>query len=148
PYTTLFRSAFAIVAFSSIGLPGLNGFIGEFLILAGVFSKSWLSGALTASGVVIGAVYMLSAYEKIFLGSVAKKENSELADMTGAEKAGLAPLIILIFAIGIYPAFISSRIDATVKNIAAAPRHDIRQIRASRVNLNEDPVNAICQKKN
>lgn len=145
-----YSTAFAIAAFSSIGLPGLNGFIGEFLILSGVFSKSWLSGALTASGVVIGAVYMLSAYEKIFLGSVVKKENSELADMTGAEKAGLAPLIILIFAIGIYPAFISSRIDATVKNIAAAaaPLPDIRQIRASRVNLNEDPVNAICQKKN
>lgn len=112
-------TAFAIVAFSSIGLPGLNGFVGEFLILAGVFSRSWAAGLLTASGVVLGAVYMLSAYERIFLGSISKKENAALGDLTNTEKACLAPLIILIFAIGIYPSFISSRIDATVRSITS-----------------------------
>ncbi len=142
-----YSTVFAIVMFSAIGLPGLNGFIGEFLILAGVFSKSWLAGALTASGVVIGAVYMLNAYEKIFLGSVTNKENSALADLGRIEKLCLAPLIALIFAIGVYPAFISSKIETTVKKIAAnhiiINNHDLKQRNAK---FNECPVNKICQK--
>jgi NADH-quinone oxidoreductase subunit M len=141
-----YSSVFAIVMFSAIGLPGLNGFIGEFLILAGVFSKSWLTGILTASGVIIGAVYMLNAYEKIFLGGITNKENSALADLGIIEKFCLAPLIALIFAIGIYPAFISSKIETAVKNITACVTVNDSGPKQRNAKFNEYPVNKICQK--
>ncbi|HOT76339.1 MAG TPA: NADH-quinone oxidoreductase subunit M [Candidatus Wallbacteria bacterium] len=141
-YSTLF----AITSFSSIGLPGLNGFIGEFMILAGVFSRSWTLGALTASGVIIGAVYMLSAYEKIFLGSVTKKENATLHDLSNTEKLCMAPLVALMFAIGIYPGFISCKIENAVKKITA-PYTYVRPAGSADLNFNEYSVNAICQKK-
>ncbi len=115
----LYSTVFAIVMFSSIGLPGLNGFIGEFLILSGVFSRSWAAGFLTASGVIAGAVYMLSAYEKMFLGGITDKKNSALTDIDFIEKFCLMPLIILIFAIGIYPGFITSKIEASARKTAA-----------------------------
>ncbi len=143
-----YSTVFAIVMFSSVGLPGLNGFIGEFLILAGVFSKSWIAGALTASGVIISAVYMLSAYEKIFLGSVTNKENSALADLGSVEKMCLAPLVALIFAIGIYPAFISAKIETAVKRITANYKViDGKVINKTSAKFNQYPVmNKICQK--
>jgi NADH-quinone oxidoreductase subunit M len=142
-----YSTVFAIVMFSSIGLPGLNGFIGEFLILAGVFSKSWIAGALTASGVIISAVYMLGAYEKIFLGGVTNKENSALTDLGRIEKLCLAPLVALIFAIGIYPAFISSKIETAVKRITAnCTVIDDKNIKKTNAKFNEYPVNKICQK--
>ena len=115
----LYSTLFAVATFSSIGLPGLNGFIGEFLILLGAFGSSWTLGFLSATGVILGAVYMLMVYERMFLGKITKTENERLADLNFSEKLGLAPLIILMFAIGIYPSFITNKIEKAVVAVSA-----------------------------
>jgi len=100
-----------IVALSSMGLPGLNGFVGEFTILLGAwgaggpdgaFGSHWFAG-LAAIGVILAAVYILLMFQKLFLGPVTKDENRNLLDLNWREIATLLPLIILIFWIGLYP---------------------------------------------
>ncbi len=105
-----------IVALSSMGLPGLNGFVGEFTILLGAFGAESLAtrigssilhpGVLTgfaAAGVILAAIYMLYMFQKMFLGPVDKEENKVLQDLNWREVVTLAPLLILIFWIGLYP---------------------------------------------
>ncbi|HNY12932.1 MAG TPA: NADH-quinone oxidoreductase subunit M, partial [Candidatus Wallbacteria bacterium] len=137
----LYSTLFAIAAFSSIGLPGLNGFIGEFLILLGAFGSSWALGFLTATGIIMGAVYMLMVYERMFLGKINKAENERLPDLSFSEKFGLAPLIVLMFAIGIYPSFITNKIEKSVVSISAPFSKKITA--GSRLDLSR----YICQKK-
>jgi NADH-quinone oxidoreductase subunit M len=96
-----------IVTLSSMGLPGLNGFIGEFTILLGAFGSqalgtAWFAG-LAALGIIMAAVYMLFMFQKLFLGQVIKDENQSLKDLNRREIATLVPLLILIFWIGLYP---------------------------------------------
>lgn len=100
-----------IVTLSSMGLPGLNGFVGEFTILLGAWGAGadggplgsyWFAG-LSAIGVILAAVYMLFMFQKLFLGPVTKPENRNLPDLNWREIAILVPLLILIFWIGIYP---------------------------------------------
>ena len=96
-----------IVTLSSMGLPGLNGFVGEFSILLGAFGSSalftpWIAGAATI-GVILAAVYLLHFFQKLFLGPVTHAENSTLKDLSVREIAMLAPMLIMIFWIGLYP---------------------------------------------
>jgi NADH-quinone oxidoreductase subunit M len=100
-----------IVALSSMGLPGLNGFVGEFTILLGGWGAGgpngplgsyWFAG-LAAVGVILAAVYILLMFQKLFLGPVTHEENRHLKDLNWREIATLAPLIVLIFWIGLYP---------------------------------------------
>jgi NADH-quinone oxidoreductase subunit M len=100
-----------IVTLSSMGLPGLNGFIGEFTILLGAWGAGeatgplgsyWFAG-LAALGVILAAVYMLFMFQKMFLGPVDKDENRTLKDLNWREIATLLPLLVFIFWIGIYP---------------------------------------------
>jgi NADH-quinone oxidoreductase subunit M len=107
----IFGTLTLIVALSSMGLPGLNGFVGEFAILlgawaaggpGGVLGSYWFAG-LAAIGVILAAVYILYMFQKMFLGKVDKEENRSLADLNWREIAVLIPLLILIFWIGLYP---------------------------------------------
>jgi NADH-quinone oxidoreductase subunit M len=96
-----------IVTLSSMGLPGLNGFVGEFTILLGAFGSQaigsyWYAG-LAGIGVILAAVYMLYMFQKMFLGSADKEENLKLKDLNWREIATLVPLLIFIFWIGLYP---------------------------------------------
>jgi NADH-quinone oxidoreductase subunit M len=100
-----------IVALSSMGLPGLNGFVGEFTILLGAWGAGqagqalgshWFAG-LAAIGVILAAVYILFMFQKLFLGPVTKEENRNLKDLSWREIVTLIPLIVLIFWIGLYP---------------------------------------------
>jgi NADH-quinone oxidoreductase subunit M len=96
-----------VVVLSSMGLPGLNGFVGEFTILLGAFgsraiASSWYAG-FAAAGVILAAVYMLYMFQKMFLGPVDKEENRVLLDLNWREVAILVPLLVLIFWIGLYP---------------------------------------------
>ncbi len=96
-----------IVTLSSMGLPGLNGFVGEFTILLGAFGSRaigspWFAG-FAALGVILAAVYMLYMFQKLFLGPVNKEENRVLLDLNWREILTLAPIIVLIFWIGLYP---------------------------------------------
>jgi NADH-quinone oxidoreductase subunit M len=100
-----------IVALSSMGLPGLNGFVGEFTILLGAWGAGqaggslgspWFAG-LAAIGVILAAVYILLMFQKLFLGPVTKDENRILLDLNWREIVTLVPLLIMIFWIGLYP---------------------------------------------
>ncbi|MFP3854583.1 MAG: NADH-quinone oxidoreductase subunit M [Anaerolineales bacterium] len=96
-----------IVTLSSMGLPGLNGFVGEFTILLGAFGSEALNSVLFAGfgalGVILAAIYMLQMFQKLFLGPLDKEENEGLKDLTWREIATLAPLLVFIFWIGLYP---------------------------------------------
>ncbi len=100
----VFAVFLAIATFSSIGLPGLNGFIGEFLILLGVFKAGmYVFGILATTGIILGAVYMLHMYQRVMFGEIKSEENRNITDMNIREILVLAPIIILIFWIGLYP---------------------------------------------
>ena len=96
-----------VVTLSSMGLPGLNGFIGEFTVLLGAYGSSALGSpwfaALSVLGVILAAIYLLTMFQRMFLGPVTHEENRGLKDMTAREILTLAPLVILIFWIGLYP---------------------------------------------
>ncbi len=96
-----------IVALSSMGLPGLNGFVGEFVILLGAFGSAaigtpWYAG-LAALGVIMAAIYILYMFQKMFLGPLDKEENKKLKDLNWREIVTLVPILIFIFWIGLYP---------------------------------------------
>jgi len=96
-----------IVALSSMGLPGLNGFVGEFTILLGAFGSQaignpWFAG-LAAAGVILAAIYILFMFQKLFLGPLDKDENKKLKDLNWREIVTLVPILVLIFWIGLYP---------------------------------------------
>ncbi|HEY3203983.1 MAG TPA: NADH-quinone oxidoreductase subunit M [Thermoanaerobaculia bacterium] len=99
----IYATYFMIMALSSMGLPLLNGFIGEFTILQGAFARSfwWAFGA--ATGIVLGAAYLLWLYQRVFFGEITNPANAKLADLTFREQLTLAPLVLLAFWIGLYP---------------------------------------------
>ncbi|MEK7286744.1 MAG: NADH-quinone oxidoreductase subunit M [Nitrospirota bacterium] len=108
---------FAITMFSSIGLPGLNGFIGEFLILVGAFQYNKLFAGIAVIGIILGAAYMLWLFQRVMFGPLDKPENKILSDLNGREIAYMVPLIILMFWIGLYPKPFISMIDPAVMSI-------------------------------
>jgi NADH-quinone oxidoreductase subunit M len=113
----VYAAIFLIMTMSSIGLPTLNGFIGEFLILQGVFvaSKTW--AAFAASGVVLGAAYMLYLYQRTMFGKVENPKNERLLDLSNREFATFAPLLVLAVWMGIYPAPFLRRLEMSVQHI-------------------------------
>ncbi|MBI2390251.1 MAG: NADH-quinone oxidoreductase subunit M [Deltaproteobacteria bacterium] len=116
-----FAAVWVIVTFSSIGLPGTNGFIGEWLVISGAFmshgtlgqwGRSQAIGA--AVGVILGAAYMLTVTQKVFYGPLDNPKNKHLPDLTRRESIALAPLIVLIFAIGLFPRVFTEPMHASV----------------------------------
>ena len=123
-----------IVTLSSMGLPGLNGFVGEFTILLGAFGSKaigspWFAG-LAAIGVILAAVYMLYMFQKMFLGPAENPKNLELKDLNWREIVTLVPLLVFIFWIGLYPKpffnLMAPAVDqlvAAVETVAAVALH-------------------------
>ncbi|MEM7263241.1 MAG: proton-conducting transporter membrane subunit [Planctomycetota bacterium] len=106
---------FIIATLSSIGLPGLNGFIGEFMILAGTFvERPWIA-IVAASGVILGAVYMLTLAKRFLFGPLVHEENRNIADLSAREVCYLAPIVVLMFWIGLYPKPLLELIDPSVQ---------------------------------
>jgi NADH-quinone oxidoreductase subunit M len=110
----LYSGVFLLVALSSLGLPGLNGFVGEFLILIGSFGSNRVATVLATGGVVLGAMYLLWAYQRTFHGPVSADANRVLTDLTMRERLVLAPLVALIVLIGVWPRPFLSRIEPAV----------------------------------
>jgi NADH-quinone oxidoreductase subunit M len=106
---------FLFAAFASIGLPGLNGFVGEFLVLMGSYASLPIHTMIAASGVVLAAVYMLWAYERVFTGVPDKEENRLLSDLTPREIGILAPLAVLIVLLGVYPNLLLDKIEPSTE---------------------------------
>lgn len=109
-----FAVALIVTSMSSIGLPGLNGFVGEFMILAGAFKTESAIAALTAIGVLLGAIYMLQMVRRVCFGKPRSREAAELSDMTLTEKLAFVPLLALMFWIGLSPGFLLDRIGPAV----------------------------------
>jgi NADH-quinone oxidoreductase subunit M len=118
----VFGAISLLVTMSSMGLPGLNGFIGEFTILLGTFGSDVLGFffALFATlGVILAAVYMLYMFQKVFMGELDKEENKHLHPLNWQEYAALIPIVVVIILIGIYPAMFFAPMDSTVGQIVA-----------------------------
>ena len=99
----LYATIFLIITMSSIGLPTLNGFVGEFTILVGVFTRTWWWAVFAATGIVLGAAYMLWMYQRVFFGPLSNPENEGLKDLDRREILYLVPIVVLCFWIGLYP---------------------------------------------
>ena len=110
----VFAAFFGIVMMSSIGLPALNGFVGEFLILLGVFEASPAVAVPATFGVVLAAVYMLWMYRRVFFGPVENPENRGLIDLNLREKAVLVAFLVPIVWIGVHPDPVLRRLDSAV----------------------------------
>ena len=123
-----YAAVFMVVTLSSIGLPGLNGFVGEFLILLGAFGQSRLAAVLASSGLILGAVYMLWMFQRVFFGPVRHEENMALADLRPREVAVLAPVVAMIVVMGVYPKPFLEVMEPSVKAIIA--RMEKQQARA------------------
>jgi NADH-quinone oxidoreductase subunit M len=113
----VYAAIFLIMTMSSIGLPTLNGFIGEFLILQGTFVANKIWAAFAASGVVLGAAYMLYLYQRTMFGKVENPKNERLLDLSHREFATFAPLLILAVWMGLYPAPFLNRLQTSVAHI-------------------------------
>jgi NADH-quinone oxidoreductase subunit M len=111
----VFAVCFLIVTLSSIGLPGMNGFVGEFLILLGSFKRTIPLTVFAATGVVLAAVYMLWMFQRVMFGKLANEKNRRLPDMNAREVAYMLPLLVLIFWIGVYPQTFLRKMDASVE---------------------------------
>ena len=113
----LFALFFVLTVLSSAGLPGLNGFVGEYLVLLGAFEQSPLLAAISASGVIFGAVYLLTATRRVLFGPLVRDENKGLSDLGPRELALLTPLVLMTFVIGIAPRPFLARIDPAVRGV-------------------------------
>jgi NADH-quinone oxidoreductase subunit M len=118
----IFAAFFMIITLSSIGLPGLNGFVGEFLILLGAFKKSVWLAVLAASGVILAAVYMLWMFKRAMFGPLDKEENRSLKDLNLREIAVLVPIVVMIVWIGIYPQTFLRKMDRSVEGFLVRAR--------------------------
>ena len=115
----VYAAVFLIMTMSSIGLPALNGFIGELLILQGTFVANKIWAFCAGAGVVLGAAYMLYLFQRTMFGKVENPKNEHLLDLSHREFATFAPLLILAFWIGLYPAPFLRRLDTSVQHIMA-----------------------------
>ena len=121
----LFAAVFMIVTLSSIGLPGTNGFVGEFLILLGAFGTHRVWAIVAATGVILAAVYMLWMFQRVMFGAVTHPENEKIPDLTRHELATLIPILALIFWIGIYPKPFLDTMDASVRHVLEQAGHPV-----------------------
>ena len=108
-----------IMFLSSMGLPLLNGFVGEFTILQGAFMAKWQWGAWAVPGVVLAAAYLLWLYQRVFFGTVTNPKNEKLHDLTPREVATFVPLLIMAFWIGLYPKPFFQILEQPVNHLVA-----------------------------
>ncbi len=113
----LMATCFMVAMLASVGLPGTSGFIGEFLSIMGTYEADLISGILCASGVILGAIYMLKLYRDVMFGEVTDKGILEFQDLELYEKFSLVPLVLLIIYIGIFPNDILNIICNSFENL-------------------------------
>jgi NADH-quinone oxidoreductase subunit M len=113
----VFTTLFIISVLSSVGLPGLNGFVGEFLILAGTFKASPVAGTLAATGVILAAIYLLWLVQRVFFGPITIEENRTIPDIKWNELAAVIPLIVLMVWIGVHPNTFLKKMQPSVKQL-------------------------------
>ncbi|MCK4858623.1 MAG: NADH-quinone oxidoreductase subunit M, partial [candidate division Zixibacteria bacterium] len=130
----IFTTFFMIVMLSSIGLPGTNGFVGEFLILLGTFKMNVTYAVIATSGVIFAAIYMLWMYQRVIFGKCDNPENQKLIDINWRERLVLLPLVVCIFWIGLYPGSFLRKMEPSINNLieqVTAKRETITQMEAA-----------------
>jgi NADH-quinone oxidoreductase subunit M len=98
-----YAAAFMVFTMASVGLPGTSGFVGEFLVLSGTFQVDTWAAALAALGVILGAAYMLWLYRRVIFGTITRDELRSIVDLSPREVAIFAPMVAVVFWMGIYP---------------------------------------------
>ena len=124
-----YAAFFMVFLLSSIGLPGLSGFVGEFLILQGAFLEKASYAVWAAFGIILSAVYMLWMYQRVFLGTIEHEENRALADLSLREGMILVPLVILALWMGLYSGTFLRRMDSSIQKVVDR----IEQVRPAEV---------------
>ncbi|MFC5863018.1 NuoM family protein [Acidicapsa dinghuensis] len=117
----VFCGLMGIALFSSLGLPGLNGFVSEFLIFRGVFPLSWLSATIAVLGLLITAAVILTVIQRVFTGPVNPRWQA-FADLSTGERVAVAPILILMAVLGLYPQVVLGTVNATVTHLLAGWR--------------------------
>ncbi len=118
----VYAAIFSVITMASVGVPGTNGFIGEFMVITGTFvseklgNYSKVHSVLAAAGVILAAVYMLTVVQKMFFGPLDNPKNQELKDLNARETIALAPLLAMVFVIGLFPATLLSRMTPSVES--------------------------------
>jgi len=130
----VFATIFMIVTLSSIGVPGTNGFVGEFLILVGGYESElrWWT-VIAASGVIFAAVYMLWMFQRVMFGELNNPKNQSLLDLDAREIAIMVPLVVLIFVMGVYPNPFIEKMDPAIQKL-------VTQIRPASMNVKVVPL--------
>ena len=141
----IYSFMFMIATLASVGLPGLSGFIGEFLVLVGAFKSLSLAGAewfavVAATGVILGAVYMLWMVQRVFFGEVKHEENRGLKDMGLREIVVMVPLVIMIVVMGVYPKPWLERMEPAID--AMLQQHERR---VAEMRMDRDPDVAVFE---
>lgn len=114
-----YAAVFLVVMFASAGLPGLNGFVGEFLVLVGSFPVQPWATAVATSGVVLGALYLLWMYQRVIFGPVTHDENRKLTDLSTREMLVIAPVIAMCLVMGVYPRPFLERMQPSIDRVVA-----------------------------
>jgi NADH-quinone oxidoreductase subunit M len=114
----IMAGVFTVVMMASIGVPGLNGFVSEFLVLAGTFITHRWWAVVAVVGVIIAAIYLLWAYQQVFHG-VPRPDDEKTRDLAWLERLVMAPLLILIVVLGVYPKVVLDRINPSVNQLIA-----------------------------
>ena len=106
-----------IFTLAALGLPGTSGFVGEFLVLVGVFQKSVIVAVLASTGIILAAAYMLWLYRRIIFGKVISSEIKEMKDLNKTEIYIFASLVFLILFFGVYPEPLLETVDVSINNL-------------------------------
>jgi NADH-quinone oxidoreductase subunit M len=118
--TPVYATFYLVIVLASVGLPLLNGFVGEFLVLSGAFRARPIYGILGATGVIWSACYLLWMYQRVFFGKVTHDENRGLTDLNGFERAALWPTAVTALVMGVAPLIWLRAIDPAVQNALAS----------------------------
>ncbi len=110
----VFAAFFMVVTLSSVGLPGLNGFIGEFLIFLGAFKANPAWAAIAATSVILSAAYMLWMFQRVMFGPITKEENKKIKDLSVREISLMVPIVLLFFVMGLFPNYFLNRMHVSV----------------------------------
>lgn len=111
----IFAVVFMIITLSSVALPGTNGFVGEFLILLGAWQANPGLAAISALGVIFGAVYMLWMFQRVMFGPIKHEENKHLKDLSFRELVVMTPLLVAVFAMGVFPNFFFQKMTPSIE---------------------------------
>jgi NADH-quinone oxidoreductase subunit M len=119
----VYAAIFIVVTMASVGVPGTNGFVGEFMVIMGTIvsqvldKQSTSQASIAAFGVILAAVYMLHVVQKMFFGPIDNPKNEKLTDLNVRETVAVAPLVVMIFVIGLFPNLLLDRMHESVSGV-------------------------------